>query len=424
MFRLKTRKKNLTILFVALGLYTILRFGILGVQPPGLIPRDYGIFHTASARLISNITFYQPDDWSPFKYSPSFLLIFRHTFHRLPMFHGWLAWCLLSVFLFAITTRMLWRWALPHPHLSSLQKWPFAILVMLAGTFGWHGYIEQFSYGQGDMIIFGLFLVSAFVSEKKPLISMLLFGLMLIMKPQSGILLMYFVLRGQWKVLAGIGLIALAMLFAPALGWGLKHQIELFTQWNHCLAAQDASFLTGNANQNLAASIARATGHIDWMPRLGYLFIAIAGVLTLGLWWRLPQLRREPSTKLKTFRNDLFLRSRILCFVIASYLILTPLSWRWITFMWIPIGVVLGADAWVGLSSATRTRILRSIIFLFALNGMLLQTFVAHALGIEEVDKLSAAGLYSLGNVLLLLGAWVSLKDAQQRHTLLIPSSQ
>src|SRR5687768_16145412 len=87
----------MTALLAVLVVYTLLRFGLLAVRPPGFIPNDYVNFHRGSERLIGNEAIYRPQDASPYKYSPTYLMLFNATFHQLPRAVAWFMWCVLSL---------------------------------------------------------------------------------------------------------------------------------------------------------------------------------------------------------------------------------------------------------------------------------------------------------------------------------------
>ena len=75
-----------------------------------------------------------------------------------------------------------------------------------------------------------------------------------------------------------------------------------------------------------------------------------------------------------------------------------------------PLRCAIACDALRGLNSPRATRAARVLLTLFALNGILLQALVAHALGIREVDELSFLGAYFLGNGLLFGATLLSLR--------------
>ncbi|MBI3558116.1 MAG: DUF2029 domain-containing protein [Deltaproteobacteria bacterium] len=391
----KAHHRWLAIVLAVFVLYTIGRFGIDQIRPPGLIPNDYMNFHHASDRLAAHEQIYQAGDASPFKYSPTFLLFFRYTFDLLPRTVAWAVWCTISIAGFAWATYWLW---LAAGLTYRLPRRVFLALVVAAGICGWHGYIEHFSYGQGDMILYALFIAAVAATPKLSgdLLSGALMSLLLIAKPQAGILLAYFLVCRRWRMLAATGAGTFALLLAPALGWGFARQIQLFGEWWVVLSQQSTEFLTGNLNQSVAATAARWLGNralVGCLTTLAVASGALAAVVLTLAW---------PRAAFAAPRNH----ARMTLTTLLMYAVVSPLSWRWFTFLWLPAGVALAVDA---LAVRPRPRLQLALLVAFALTGTLLQTFVAHALGIAEVDDLSRLGFYTLGNCLLFTTACLSL---------------
>jgi hypothetical protein len=377
-------------LAVVFALYTIARFGYDGVQPPGMIPRDFQTFYNASNHLNQGLKVYTPEDASPYKYSPTFLAIFASTFHRFPLFWSWLLWCTVSIAAWSATCRIFWSRALLGKGAPSLKT--ALALIAAAVIFSWHGYLEHFSYGQADCLLLGIFVLAAWVRSKRygNWLSAFLIGSILVTKPQMAILLAYFVVQRDFEVLVLGLLTTLVLLLLPGFFWGWPRLFSLFADWRHCLEAQTAEFITGNLNQSLAAAIARLSGRRDWVHALNMLSVLGAGALTLAFAQR------------KRNRSSVNFNSKLACWSLALYLVTSPLSWRWITFAWMPIFITLAAQA---LKDKKRPLII--LLSIFMLNGILLQAIIAHALGIAEVDDLSRFGLYALGNLLLLSASTV-----------------
>ncbi|MEW6058163.1 MAG: glycosyltransferase family 87 protein [Bdellovibrionota bacterium] len=422
-----TRKNWLRFGLLVLAIYTVIRFGILGVQPPGKIPTDLLNFYVGVDRLNAGELVYQPKDWSPFKYSPTFLVLFSWTFYLLGQKLGWLMWCALSVLGFAWMADWLWRNAFPEqwenratPKGHRLKGWQLSLLISAFFVFGWHGFIEHFSYGQGDFLIFTAFLGSVALVEKRrnDAIAALVLSVCLITKPQSAILLSYFFIRRKWTLLLSIGVCTVALLFSPALAWGWPRLLELFSQWQFILQSQSADFLTGNLNQNLAASLARLFNEREAVKFLSPMFLGLGAISMMVLTW----FWKTPSTMAPQAV------CRLVCVVLMFYSLVSPLSWRWSTFIWIPVGVICSVDAIVSRKrDALRDRrssvVLLVLLGFFALNGLLIQKIIAHRLGIQEVDDLSRVGLYCLGNILLFAASCLVLRKYLQRNEKPVSSS-
>jgi hypothetical protein len=268
-------------------------------------------------------------------------------------------------------------------------------------VFGWHGYLEHFSYGQCDFIMFSLFILAALAideneSNRAHFLAATLMSLALLTKPQTGLLLSYFLVTRRYKFLIFTAFTTLALLFLPAIGWGVDQQLSLFSQWKVSLIQQQTSeFLTGNLNQTLAAALARLAGHREIVQPLTWIFIVLAGPLFI-------HFCRGAGVSRKS-------RTRMICATLMFYCVVTPLSWRWLTFIWIPVFFILATDA----IRSSKSKVLRYPLAIFILVGILLQTAVAHFFGISEVDNLSRDGLYCFANCLLFGTALLALRLKQ-----------
>jgi hypothetical protein len=385
--------RRLAITLALFALYTIGRFGIDQIRPPGMIPNDYMNFHKASDRLARGAEIYVPADESPYKYSPTFIVTFRETFDRLPHAWAWALWCALSILGFAWATHWLWTRILPAGTPGRRLAW----LVGLFGLCAWHGYLEHFSYGQGDMFLYSLFVAAVAAStatKARPwtadvLPAVLMSGL-IVMKPQSAILLAYFLMGRRFRILALTAAGTAALLLAPAAGWGWVRQLEMFQRWRIVLANQSVDFLTGNLNQSVAASAARLLGRRELVRVLTPVLLGLGAAAAFVLALVRPLKRSAPASACAWRAVGTLL----------LYALVSPLSWRWSTFVWLPIGVALALAALRARRGPARSTALAAL-GLFTLNGVFLQTFVAHLLGVAEIDELSRLGLYCLGNALL-----------------------
>ena len=81
---MKKKSNWIGLALFALMLFTIIRFGILAVQHPGFVPTDFTLLYNAADRLIAGEAIYRATDSSPFKYSPTFIWGYQHSFHQLP----------------------------------------------------------------------------------------------------------------------------------------------------------------------------------------------------------------------------------------------------------------------------------------------------------------------------------------------------
>jgi len=390
--------------------YSVYRFGYSSIKPPGMIPNDYACFHRMAVRLKANEPIYRPTDASPFKYSPGFAFLFRHSFGAVEEKPSWQLWCAASAFFLSLG--IFWFWCrgliglLPGT-VKRVSRPKFLIALGIATMCGWHGFIEHYSYGQTDAILVSFYFgaVAFSLRRKTEPLSALLLALILLTKIQMGVLLAPFLLRRQWRLLAMAGAFLIFVTALPAASWGMPQFKEYFIHWMQTLGAQDSIFLTGNLNQSVASSIARLSSNRHWVGPLGIVNIG------LGFIWFTAIALRQKRQWVRIKNPEAIIRLALA--TLMAYAILSPLSWRWLTFIWIPTGAILFSDAFGGLraSSKRATAAFRTLLVLFTLNGLLLQKFIAHFLGVQEVDELSWASLYCLGNILLFGASVISARD-------------
>jgi hypothetical protein len=392
----------LSIFFIVFSAYTVFRFGYYSVQWPGMTPNDYAINHRAAERFLNGQELYQPNDPSPYKYSPTFVFFFVNTLNRLPIKTAWFLWCILSIVPFFVGFyRLLTR---AFPKITTLELQP-ALLILFSLAAFWHGYLEHFSYGQVDFILFALWLMAFDLdcsnddsTSRNTLISLLISASLLI-KPQSAILLAFFLMQRKFKLLALTTLLTVILLFLPYPFWGGRLFVY-FAQWKNCIEQQSIELLTGNLNQSLAAVLARISHHTSSMMTWAKGFIALGASACIVFTYRKPL---EASVEAK---------ARLFCVCASLYLVLSPLSWRWLSFYWLPLGVVLGMDAFNG---GKENRVLRAVLyFAFALSLLLNKNIALH-FGLEDTEPLSYWGFYGAINLLLLSGALFSLFQIQKR---------
>lgn len=395
---LRQRLQNnwLHLLLLVLVIYCTTRFGFLAVRPPGMIPNDYAVYHDTCTRWHEGKLIYNPQDPSPFKYSPAFLVGFCATVYKIGKEPSWPLFAGISIALFAVAMSALLKWAF-----GGIPPARRLLPVLLPSVvFGWHGLLEQFSYGQIDFLMFVLFVAAALAAERKQLqpLAALFMSLVLITKPQMAIWLGYFLLVGNWRVLGMTVGATLLLLVAPVLVFGRAGFIDVLAQWKHGLSEQSVEFMTGNHNQGLGAVMARLSGSKANVFAYTNLFLAVGTTATVVL---TSLLRKGPALTHPR-------RARAFCWITLLYLLLCPISWRWVTFVWMPIGAIVALD-----TLQSRKPLALGALGGFVLCGIVLQRIVANSLGIHEVDELSWAGLYAAASFFLLVASTANMRDPQ-----------
>ena len=385
----------LILIFLNLACYLAYRFGIVWYKVAELSgPNhfgDFGVYWLAAERLAQGAPIYLPTDSSPFKYSPTFAYIFRYSFFLLEKKASAIIWILASIGVYSGAT-----FQLASRLLATYKNKNQILFIIIIGIFlSWRGLFESLSYLQIDLLL-GAAIVWITTSAiptlgahpKCPIfLRTLIWSLVLSVKPQMGIILLPAIFA--FGIHEGLG-IALATLFtywAPSLWIGTESLFSLLHQWITCLRIQqDSAFMTSGLNQTAAAVIARllhqthAVGLLEIFCLTGYL-------LTVG-WLAFPTIHRgihyEKSQKIRLLW---------LAFGMSGYLVFCPLSWRWLTFLWVPIVAIIAALqtkpsrftlAWLVLATLTK-------------NG------VANLFGLTAADGASQIGLYMWASTALFL---------------------
>lgn len=353
----------------------------------GLVPGDFYPFHLVGRRVLSGETIYNINDVSPFKYSPAFALAMV-SIAKLSKGLAWWIWCVGSTAVFLWATFYL----IKSSKFFELARPKMFAIGGVALLSAWHGIIEHQSYGQADMLIFGLFVFSVLKSGESNRSSAVVSGLLLaccwLTKPPSLVLGAYFLIRREYRTLLWASIFTTTLFILPVIYWGPTAYLGLLQDWRTVLVTrQPADFLTGNLNQSIAATLSRWFGARESFALFLKLGIAGAVATTLALWAR----RARPSLAIAA------------SFTYLLYMAVTPLSWRWMTCAWLPLAIVAFSELdW---------RKPRSMIFLtlYAALALFLQAIIARLFGVHEPDWLSAWGLYTVGTVMLLTIAFFRL---------------
>jgi hypothetical protein len=154
-------------------------------------------------------------------------------------------------------------------------------------------------------------------------------------KPQAGLALVPLLLLMPYRVWFAIAMMTLISYALPVLWLGKTAYLKLLMEWKSCLQTQqNIEFMISNLNQSLAAAVARAFRFglmIHSLTYLGMLMsLGVSGVIVLRLKkrWEEGEFSRQ-------------MPEWILGFSLASYLVFSPLSWRWMSFIWWPLLVLL-----------------------------------------------------------------------------------
>ncbi len=383
------------------------------------LPGDFQVYWLAAKRWMEGSSIYLPSDPSPFKYSPSFAIFFQATFFQLNPRLAAAVWNVASVLAYLgslgfLGIRLMNRVDRPG-------RLVFGVLAGIA--LSWHGFLETLSYGQADLLLGSawVFIMATFLpgpdgahgdrhaeASSGWIARSLLVACILAVKPQFLIALLPLALVVRKRELLAAALLTAALYLAPVFSVGPKALIQQFQAWMDCLRVQqDSAFLAANINQSASSVLARWLGHPEWVGALGAL-----GVLGFWLGFGKSVTRSGLHRRAGTLPWNAALG--FFSLALAGYLLFSPLSWRWLTFLWVPLCLsvlALGAPArtlapWAGLALLTQSRVSQWV-------GQSLSEW----LGLSLPDAISRWGVPCAASAALFWAIWNALKPAQKRRS-------
>ncbi len=201
---------------------------------------DFQVFHTAGARALRGEPVYRAEDGRfPFKYAPVVALLLAPV-GALPLRPAKAVWVLASALAVFAFLREAARLASPPP---SRALHPLVLLLLL--PYLWH----LFSLGQIDGFLLAAMALSERWAARRPLLSGLLWALVVLTKPPYLVFLAVAVPARQWPRLLALlgGLAALSALALPV--WG----VQALQAWVAVLGQSTPELLCSPQNQSLWA---------------------------------------------------------------------------------------------------------------------------------------------------------------------------
>ena len=388
--------------------YLVVRFGLLWyINPSSRIPQDFNVYRLAAERLSEGKAIYVPTDELPYKYSPTFAYLFRYSFFFIEKKLAAAIWKALSVLAFLGALARFGHRLLQTARLERQVLMALIIGILLS----WHGFLETLGIGQVDLLL-GAGLIGLATSVLNPsfeisqwswIMRSFLCASILAVKPHMALAIFPFCFGMGWAECLGVAVTTLIIYFLPSMWIGLDPLVGLFREWVACLRQQqDVTFMIGNPNQAIGAVIARCLGHPDSVGLLNRVFLGIDFSVFLALAW--PNLRKATNSGLGRKAQLLWL-----AYGISSYLLFSPLSWRWFVFLWIPVVAII---AYV---DEKPLKLLSIWAFLAILN----HSGMARLSGMAEGDGVSFFGFYMWASLALFVAVLVLLRQRQSETSYL-----
>jgi hypothetical protein len=255
--RLGRKLVLLSVSFVALAI-----LGLLFIR--NLV--DFPVYYAAGRSLISGRNdLYSPDfalgRVMDYRYPP-FFLVALFPLWLLPYSVAAHVWYLASVLeiggCFAIIMRA-------FPALREKK----ALLIVVAVAVGQY-FVMVLHYGNVHLlVVFLMFAAFYFVLQNKNIPAAILISLAITIKLVPVLLLPYFALKKRWSLLAGVGVLLIAINIAPSAYFGFRENIGLLRTWyGQVVASQGFHEDNGPINLSLKGELRRYLTPVDYSQRV------------------------------------------------------------------------------------------------------------------------------------------------------------
>jgi len=350
----------------------------------GVVPGDFGVYFQASQRVQKGESTYRHADAAPaYKFSPGVLA----PMQLLPSepAKAWFWYGTLCVVLFGVALLVS----------GTYSTWRDVELLFIGLLISWKGILETFDYGQLEVFLLSLALISAALLNRWALVSGLIAGFLPWIKLPWVLLLLPFMTAATVRTerrgrLFFSGYLASCFTWGaavPSLLYGSERAKLLSQDWLGVLRTVPSAVYQSDANQSIWFSAIRWFGQ-ELLPSSGLAGLALG--LILGL---LMARASDPGIYRKT--PALAWISPWLVFT----QLLTPLAWTWGSVFLIGMPMTAGWSAWnsqpdeTGDSLRVQKNLRFSIVAIIALLWMLQQNPVASSLGFGHWSDFHGVGL-------------------------------
>lgn len=352
------------------------------------VPQDFGVYLRAWTRFLQGETPYVSSEYSSFKYSPGFLALIG-ILPKLPQ-DAWFAFSTISIAGLALSLMIGARY----------RQWKDVLFLVLGLGLAWKGILETLDYGQIELFVLMLVIVSTASFTRFTILSGAIIGMLPWLKLPLLFLAVPFVLAAsRWQPdaegkppLRRLKLFVSGFLLSsvfwgaavPSLAFGPERALKLSQEWYQLLKEQPSALFASDINQSLWVTVFRLLGENHLVA---YGISGIVGGLLLGL-----LVLRRPHTPTA---QDSFVWATP--WLIMAQLV-NPLSWRWGS-------VYLVGACFSTFRPGRRFLWFRGVLWLGVIFFFLLQQnlFVRNVLGLSHWTELHDLGVVTGYWILLLL---------------------
>ncbi len=227
---------------------------------------DFPVYYAAGQSLRSGrADLYAPDfalgRVMDYRYPPFFLLAFWPLW-LLPYKAAAYLWYLAGVVEIALCVLFIRRVAA----IPSETRWLWLVVFFAVAPY----FVTVLHYGNAHLLaIVLLFAACRLAFEKKPVAAGLAIALAISIKLIPALMLPYFALRRQWRLLAAAGVFIIAINLAPALYFGFAGNNQLLKDWfAHVVVGQEFHEANGPINLSLKGQLRRYFSEADYTQRV------------------------------------------------------------------------------------------------------------------------------------------------------------
>jgi alpha-1,2-mannosyltransferase len=227
---------------------------------------DFPVYYAAGQSLLGGRTdLYAPDfalgRVMDYRYPPFFLLAILPLW-LLPYKVAAYLWYLCGVIEIALCVFFIRRVAA----MPKDEKWLWVAVFFLVAPY----FVTALHYGNAHLLAVTLLFAAFYlVFRQKPVVAGLLLALSISIKLTPALVLPYFALRRQWRLLASVAVLLVAINLTPALYFGFAKNNELLKNWyEHVVVGQEFHEANGPINLSLKGQLRRYLSDVDYTQRV------------------------------------------------------------------------------------------------------------------------------------------------------------
>ena len=227
---------------------------------------DFPVYYAAGQSLLGGRTdLYAPDfalgRVMDYRYPPFFLLAFWPLW-LLPYKVAAYLWYVGSVAEIALSVFFIRRVAA----IPSGNRWLWPAVFFAVAPY----FIAILHYGNAHLLVTFLLFAGCYLAcEKKPVVAGLAMALAISIKLTPALLLPYFALRREWRLLAAAAVFLIIINLAPALYFGFAGNNRLLKDWfAHVVVSQEFHEANGPINLSLKGQLRRYFSDVDYAQRV------------------------------------------------------------------------------------------------------------------------------------------------------------